>query len=180
MLLTIIINNIGEAHLETFETSTVIRSNKQKIHSKTQNILLLYKKGNQKNTKSSAAYILKPVLGQTNDSEIPPLEVGNEIIPDNKEKANAFSKFFSDVTNLNDENAEEPDDLMYEDAHGRNSVTITEQDVLDQLSTLDVNKAYGQVEIPPRFLKEAAREITPSLMARSHGKVEASQTSGRY
>ena len=34
---------------------------------------------------------------------------------------------------------------------------------LDQLSILDVNKPNGLDEIPPRLLKAAAREITPSL-----------------
>ena len=42
---------------------------------------------------------------------------------------------------------------MDEDVYGMDSVTITEQDVLDQLSTLDVNKAYGPDEIPPRLCK---------------------------
>ena len=36
-----------------------------------------------------------------NDSEILPLEVGNEIITDNKEKANILNIFFTDVTNFN-------------------------------------------------------------------------------
>ena len=52
---------------------------------------------------------------------------------------------------------------MDEDSHGMDSVTITEQDVFDQLATLDVNKAYYPDEIPPSLLKEAANEITPSL-----------------
>ena len=37
-------------------------------------------------------------------------------------------------------------------AHGMDSVTITEQDILHQLSTLDVNKAYGLNETPPNSL----------------------------
>ena len=45
---------------------------------------------------------------------------------------------------------------MDEDAHGMDSITTTKQDVLDQLSTLNVNKAHGPDAIPPRLLKEAA------------------------
>ena len=44
--------------------------------------------------------MLKSVAAQTNDSEVPPIEVGNEIITDNKEKENAFNKFFTNVTNF--------------------------------------------------------------------------------
>ena len=66
---------------------------------------------------------------------------------------------------LNCENAKEPDiyTLVEKDAHGVGSITITEQDALDQLSTMDVNKAYGPDETPPKLLKEAAREITHSI-----------------
>ena len=52
---------------------------------------------------------------------------------------------------------------MDEDAHGIDLVSITEQDILNQLAILGVNKVYGPDEIPPRLLKEAAKEITPSL-----------------
>ena len=42
---------------------------------------------------------------------------------------------------------------MDEDAHGIDSVTITEEDVIDQLSILYINKTYGPDKIPPRPLK---------------------------
>ena len=54
-------------------------------------------------------------------------------------------------------------------------LTITEQDILDHLSTLDVNKAYGSDENPARLLKEAAREITPSLSVSQYLQIAFSQ-----
>ena len=45
-----------------------------------------------------------------------------------------------------------PDDLVDKDAHGMDSNTVTEQDILDQLSTLDANIVYGSDEIPQRPL----------------------------
>ena len=64
------------------------------MHKKTPNTLLVYKKGKKK-TKwwrvlKAKQTILKVLLSK----------VGNEIIPDNKKKANAFT-FFTVVTNLN-------------------------------------------------------------------------------
>ena len=41
-------------------------------------------------------------------------------------------------------------------------MTITEQDVLDQLKCLDVQKAYGPDAVSPRLLKEASLSIEPS------------------
>ena len=44
------------------------------------------------------------------------------------------------------------------------SLEVTEQDVIDQLLTLDVNKAFGPDEISPKILKEGAVELAPILM----------------
>ncbi len=107
--------------------------------------------------------LLKSVLGQTNDSEIPPLEVGGKIITDNRQKAEVFNDFFTQVSSLDDENAELPQDFINDVVNRLDEIVVTEQDVHDQLKILDTNKAYGPDGIPPRLLKEAAVEITPSL-----------------
>ena len=43
------------------------------------------------------------------------------------------------------------------------SIAITEQDVMDQLASLEVNKAYGPDGLSPRILKEGRNVIGPLL-----------------
>ena len=45
------------------------------------------------------------------------------------------------------------------------NLNISEQDVMDQTSILDLNKAYGPDSIPPRLIKEGGRAVT-KLLAR--------------
>ena len=42
-------------------------------------------------------------------------------------------------------------------------IDVTELDVLDQLETLDINKAYGADGVPPKLLKEGRNQICKSL-----------------
>lgn len=109
--------------------------------------------------------VLKEILGQCDNSEIPPIHVNDEILVDTKEKANAFNEYFSSVTEINDLNQVLPDNdpSIINNENCLNQVTITEQDVLDQLKILDINKAYGPDSISPKILKEAAHVLAPSL-----------------
>ena len=45
------------------------------------------------------------------------------------------------------------------------NLNISEQDVMDQINILDLNKAYGPNSIPPRLIKEGGRDMT-KLLAR--------------
>jgi hypothetical protein len=107
-------------------------------------------------------HILKSLLGQTNDSEIPPLDINGEIITSDKEKATAFNDFFANAAQLVDNNVEMPGYLADTDA-SLDSTAITEQDVMDQLASLEVNKAYGSDGLSPRILKEGRNVIGPLL-----------------
>ena len=106
--------------------------------------------------------ILKSLLGQTSDTIIPPIEVDNEIITDDKAKANAFNTFFTNVSSLDDSNATLPNDIPNTE-YQLNNIFITEEDVSDQIKVLDTNKAYGHDGISPKLLKEACSEISLSL-----------------
>ena len=75
------------------------------MYMKTTKYTTLTQEGKLTNKQTKQWSILKSGLDQTNDSEIIHRELGNEIITDNKEKANIVNTFFTDVTNLNDENA---------------------------------------------------------------------------
>ena len=104
--------------------------------------------------------ILKNILGQTNESDIPPIKIGDTIITDNKEKADAFNQFFVESSTLNDDNVNLPNQ---ENIDGLDNILVSENDVLDQLANLDINKAYGPDGIPPKLLKEARKEICSSV-----------------
>jgi hypothetical protein len=107
-------------------------------------------------------HILKGILGQTHDSIIPPLNVDNNIITNDKGKANAFNDYFASASKLDDSNHRLPeeDDIEVEVL---DSISVTEREVCDQLCALDVTKAYGPDGVPPRLLKEARYVISKPL-----------------
>ena len=107
-------------------------------------------------------HILKSLLGQTNDSDFPPLHFDGQIITDNKDKATAFNNFFSSTAQLDDSNAQLPEihgpvDVSLED------IAVSEQDVIDQIEALDTTKAYGPDGLSPVFLKKGKLAIAPVL-----------------
>ena len=106
--------------------------------------------------------LLKSVLGQCSESNIPPLIHNDNIITDDKSKADLFNTFFTNVSDLDDSNADVPDDFTYNNETLEN-IEINIQDVKDQLQCLDTTKAYGPDGISPKLLKEAAPVIADSL-----------------
>ena len=107
-------------------------------------------------------HILKSILGQTSDSQIPPLHVDNEIIVNDRQKAVAFNDFFVKASDLDDTNHPLPEDDL--NVHTQlNFIEISETEVMDQLNIINTNKAYGPDGIPPRILKEAKNIICKPL-----------------
>ena len=107
-------------------------------------------------------HILKDILGQTSDSQFPPLHVNNEIIVNDKLKAEAFNNFFAKASDLDDTNHPLPPEEM--NVHNElDLIEITETDVMDQLNLLDTTKAYGPDGVPPKILKEAKNIICKPL-----------------
>ena len=107
-------------------------------------------------------HILKDILGQTSESQLPPLHLNNQIIVNDRQKAVAFNNFFAEASDLDDSNHPLPDE-DFEVQNQLNNIVISEVDVMDQLNTLNINKAYGPDEIPPRLLKEAKNIISKPL-----------------
>jgi hypothetical protein len=62
---------------------------------------------------------------------------------------------------LNDENTNLEEDIVNLDT--LSSITVTEKDVGDILSTINQNKAYGPDGISPRLLKEGGPSIVKVL-----------------
>jgi hypothetical protein len=96
--------------------------------------------------------VLNSFLGKDNTQSIPPIQVGDNIISDDKEKADCFNQHFTQASKLDDSNSEIPPFEVQTNSF-LNNINITEQDVADQLQNLDCNKAYGPDGISPKFLK---------------------------
>jgi hypothetical protein len=103
------------------------------------------------------------LLGRTHDNSIPPLHVGDNIIVNDIDKASAFNDCFTGVTKL-DTNGHNLNDIKdTEIHHDLNTLITTDQNLLDLLKCLDVQKAYGPDGVSPKLLKEASNTISPSL-----------------
>ena len=89
----------------------------------------------------------------------PPLEIGENIITDDKDKAGQFNALFLKASDLDDRAARVPDYQRVCKGHTLSTIVITEEEVLDKLSILDVSKAYGPDKVPPKLLKEAKVQI---------------------
>lgn len=107
--------------------------------------------------------IVKNVLGFGPDSDIPCIKGNNgEIISDNLGKAEAFNDFFLSHSNIDDSNANLPDEAPTCDSN-IDSIFVTTKEVEDLLSSLDTSKSTGPDGIHPRILKETSSAIAPSL-----------------
>ena len=93
---------------------------------------------------------------------IPPMKDNDRLVSSDYEKAQLFNKHFLSTSKLNDNNCTLPNDPFIHESI-LNNIIITEQDVNDQLKTLDTNKAFGPDQISPKLLKEAANQLSPVL-----------------
>jgi len=104
---------------------------------------------------------VKSLLGKGSFRSLPPMNVNNKVIVDSREKASAFNTFFLSHSNINTDNAFLPNEGPFDEK--LTSIIATEQEIIDQLMSLDPSKATGPDGIGPRLLKEAGRTIAPSL-----------------
>ena len=105
---------------------------------------------------------LKHVLGKADDSSYPPLKNNNDYVTDNKDKAELFNAFFISNSNIDTSEARLPD-FSYLTDHRLDEISATEQEVLDLLKSLKVNKSTGHDGIGPKLLFESAPAIVSSL-----------------
>lgn len=106
--------------------------------------------------------LLKNVIRKNGKSGIGTLEHENKVVMDDKDKAELFNTFFGNHSNLDKSNARLPDSPQDVPVQISN-IVITEQDALDVLLNLKVNKSSGPDGVSPRMLKEAAPSICSSL-----------------
>jgi hypothetical protein len=106
----------------------------------------------------------KETLGINKNNSIPSLvSQDGTIHTGDKDKANLFNSYFTGVQSLQTEPEELPEHHDEPDAPHLEQITATQQDVVDLLSNLDVNKAYGPDDISPRVLREATPVIASTI-----------------
>lgn len=89
---------------------------------------------------------------------IPTLETENGIIESDQDKAEVLNDFFIQQSTINDTNAALP--LFVPPAHDTlNSITITQDEVLKAIKSLDINKASGPDLVSPKILKEGMHQL---------------------
>ncbi|MEW8542639.1 MAG: reverse transcriptase family protein, partial [Candidatus Thiodiazotropha sp.] len=91
-------------------------------------------------------------------SSVPPLNVNGDILESDLDKATALNSFFAAQSTVDDSNAFLPA-VGFTDHPLLNSITITNQEVLDVLHSLNISKSCGPDLINPRLLKEGAQYL---------------------
>jgi hypothetical protein len=77
--------------------------------------------------------------------------LNDAVIVDREGKAEAFNYFFADVSYVDYINHDIPDDIDLADIEVFGNINVSVEDVLDQLSAIDISKAYGPDGIPTRL-----------------------------
>ena len=100
----------------------------------------------------------KQVFNLKPSRTISTLVMNNDYAETDLQKANMLNEYFSSQTVIDDINKQLPPDQ-----HVLESIVITDQDIQDVLSHLDVTKACGPDLISPHLLKEGASMLAVFL-----------------
>ena len=106
--------------------------------------------------------IANSYLGRNKVSSYQPLHDNNQIVVDNKSKAELFNNFFLSHSRVDDNNVILPTPTNIPDTQ-LSIIEPTIEDIVDQLKSIDVSKATGPDMISPRMLKEVGNTIAPCL-----------------
>ena len=137
----------------------MIRDAKKQYTDKLNNDLI----NSDTNSKRWHKVVNKIISPQNNEnSQIPFLEVNDEVIESYREVAETLNTFFVEQSTLDDSNATLPD--FYPPNHELlETITITDNDVQEAIRLLKPNKAPGPDLISPRLYKEGAEQLIPIL-----------------
>jgi hypothetical protein len=106
--------------------------------------------------------LAKNIMGNKKSSSYPSLVSRGDIYVTDEEKANLFNETFLDISKLNAPPIPLDDPIPLTDKVLEN-IEVSEQDVKDILSTINVTKAYGPDNLSPRLIKEAGNSIVTVL-----------------
>ena len=135
----------------------------------------VYSKIDDNINQSSFFKLVKSCFKTTNTSMPPILSSNGDILTDDTSKANAFNIFFSEASKLNQAGSSLPvDDSPLNNT--LETITVSEEEVQDQIRFLNANKSYGPDGISPRFIKLADYSLVKPLtklynLSLSSGKV---------
>ena len=109
--------------------------------------------------------ILKDVASEknVNQDSISPIKHDSEYVTDDKQKANLFNKFFLSISMVDDSNHSVNTAARVAPGNTLKDIVLNEQEILDQLSILNVSKSYGPDGIPPKILKEGGKPLSKIL-----------------
>ena len=95
---------------------------------------------------------------------IPPIKHNTEYITKDKDKATIFNNYFLSISSVDESNAQPlPSPCIVELEMDLFNLNTSEQDVMDQVSIFNLNKADGPDSIPPHLLKEGGHAMTKFL-----------------
>jgi hypothetical protein len=108
--------------------------------------------------------LIKEVFQVKSNNEIPPIQFtsengANSIAFSDKEKSEVLNKYFSSISNIDDTSHILPDSYPLCNDN-LNDIFIEEQEVIDIIATLPVNKAIGPDCISHKMLKSTAHTIS--------------------
>ena len=102
---------------------------------------------------------LKQIIAPNSRISVPPLEVNNNIITDEHDKANVLNNFFQSQTLLDEQNAVLPDLTPATVDSLLDRIVLTPHEVELVLEVLPVGKASGPNGLSNRILKELSHQL---------------------
>ena len=114
--------------------------------------------------------ILKNITGLRRHHDIPPLVLGDDILSNDSEKAEAFNAYFCAQTDIQLSERHHQHLKSYREQHPEtpfsiDTIQITANDVIRVINGLDSSKACGPDQLPTRIIKMAAAYIAEPLAA---------------
>ena len=106
--------------------------------------------------------LAKSFLKKEGNSTYPPLKIDDDLVCEDKAKAEAFNDFFLQSSTVDDSQAPVPDNTCHAD-RTLGEINLTPKDIEDLLKTLDITKASGPDQISQVMIKRAGEAIVPSL-----------------
>jgi hypothetical protein len=96
-------------------------------------------------------------------TSVPSLNVENNILSGDLEKAEAFNSYFVQCSTLDDSESVLPNEYPLLTPNTLDTLKTSVTDVRNCLSKLDPSKAFGPDGVSPRLLKEGAHQLSTSL-----------------
>ena len=96
-------------------------------------------------------------------TSVPSLNVENNILSGDLEKAEAFNRYFVQCSTLDDSESVLPNEYPLLTPNTLDTLKTSVSDVRNCLSKLDPSKAFGPDGVSPRLLKEGAHQLSTSL-----------------